>query len=306
MQLDRISTRNWTHQALSLMAAIVLCFSATAGAAPHDYRVVPDQVYTPPGWPAQLSGDLYLPERAGLRPVVLVVHGGSWKGGDRASFDATRIAKHLATQGYAAFSVDYRLAPETRFPAALDDLQQALAWLRANAAPYRLDPESVSAWGYSAGAHLVAMLGTKGNDMARLRAVVAGGTPADLAAWPDSAAVKTFLGKSAREDRELAAAASPINHISATAAPFFLYHGATDTLVEPDQARRFAEALAARGVPVEVHYLRRFGHILTALFPGKAMARGVAFLDAQTTTATSASASASAVDDRPVIESEAL
>ncbi|MCC2638675.1 MAG: alpha/beta hydrolase [Moraxellaceae bacterium] len=306
MLFSRIHARKWMRRCqaptLALLAGIFLA-PAMAGAAPsHDYRVVEDLRYTPPGWPAQLSGDLYLPERGGLLPVVLVVHGGSWKGGDRTSFDATRIAKHLATQGYAAFSVDYRLAPETLYPAPLDDLQQALAWLRANAAAYRLDPESVSAWGYSAGAHLVAMLGTKGNDMARLRAVVAGGTPADLAAWPDSSAVKTFLGKSAREDREMAAAASPINHISATAAPFFLYHGATDKLVEPDQARRFAEALAARGVPVEVHYLRHFGHLLTALFPGKAMAGGVTFLNAWTPTA----ASASAVDDRPVLESEAL
>lgn len=306
MLFSRFHARKWMRRCLAptLVIAGIFFAPAPARAAPsHDYRIIEDLRYTPPGWPATLAGDLYLPERGGQLPVVLVVHGGSWKGGDRTSFDATRIAKHLAMQGYAAFSVDYRLAPDALYPAPLDDLQQAVAWLRANAAPYRLDPESVSAWGYSAGAHLVAMLGTKGNDVARLRAVVAGGTPADLAAWPDSAAVRTFLGKSAREDRELAAAASPINHISASSAPFFLYHGATDTLVEPDQAKRFAEALAARGVPVEVLYLRHFGHLLTALFPGKAMAGGVAFLEEARMTPVTA---ASAATESPAIETSPL
>lgn len=302
MQPDRIRARDWTHPAVSLMVAIALGLSATAGAEPHDYRVVRDHVYTPPGWPALLAGDLYLPERTGLRPVVLVVHGGSWKGGDRASFDAVRIARYLAASGYAAFSVDYRLAPETLYPAPLEDLPQAVAWLRANAATYRLDPDAVGAWGYSAGAHLVAMLGTKGNAPLRLRAVVAGGLPADLTAWPDSPAVKTFLGKSPRDDGALAAEASPINHISTSSAPFFLYHGATDTLVEPDQAKRFSEALAAQGVAVEVHYLRHFGHLLTALFPGKAMAKGVAFLDTHLTVgpATRAAAASPSLQSSPL------
>lgn len=306
MLFSRIHAREWRRRCLAptlaLLAGIFLA-PGPAGAAPsHDYRIVENLRYTPPGWPAPLSGDLYLPERGGLRPVVLVVHGGSWKGGDRTSFDAVKIARHLAAQGYAAFSVDYRLAPDALYPAPLDDLQQAVAWLRANAPLYGLDPDALGAWGYSAGAHLVAMLGTKGNHASQLRAVVAGGIPADLAAWPDSPAVKTFLGRSAREDRERAAEASPINHVLATSAPFFLYHGATDTLVEPDQSKRFAAVLAARGVPVEVHYLRHFGHLLTALFPGKAMAKGMDFLEARM----APGPAASAIVDRPAIESEPL
>lgn len=294
MPLNRIDAREWRRRLAATLAIATLVVSSVLAparaATPTDYVVVRDQVYTPPGWPAPLAGDLYLPERTGLRPVVLVVHGGSWKSGDRTSFDAVRIARRLAASGYAAFSVDYRLAPESLYPAPLEDLPQAVAWLRANAATYRLDPDAVGAWGYSAGAHLVAMLGTKGNAPLRLRAVVAGGIPADLTAWPDSPAVKTFLGKTPRDDVALAAEASPINHIGSSSAPFFLYHGATDTLVEPDQAKRFAEALAAQGVAVEVHYLRHFGHLLTALFPGKAMAKGVAFLDVRMPVAPLASA----------------
>lgn len=275
-----LRTRMPAHLSLALALVITLLAPAlTRATPPQDYRIVEDLRYTPPGWPADLAGDLYLPERTGLRPVVLVVHGGSWKGGDRASFDARRIARHLATQGYAAFSVDYRLAPAARYPAPLADLQQAVAWLRANAATHGLDPDAIGAWGYSAGGHLVAMLGTKWNAPARLRAVVAGGTPADLTALPDSGAVTTFLGKSVREDPALAADASPLFHVGAGTPPFFLYHGATDGLVEPGQAQRFAAALKAKGVTVDVLYLRHFGHLRTALFPGRALAQGVAFLE---------------------------
>lgn len=279
MRLFRHPARTGAYRRCVRALATLIALLVTAPALAGDYRVLEDLRYTPPDWPAPLAGDLYLPEHSGPRPVVLVVHGGSWKSGDRASFDATRIARPLAARGFAVFSVDYRLAPAARFPAPLADLQQAIAWLRANAATYRLDPDAVGAWGYSAGAHLVAMLGTTAGASLRLRAVVTGGLPADLTAWPDSGAVRTFLGKSAREDRELSAAASPINHITAATPPFFLYHGAIDTLVEPEQTQRFATALAARGVTVDTLYLRHFGHVLTAVFPGKALEHGAAFLD---------------------------
>jgi acetyl esterase/lipase len=273
--------------ALPLLASIAGSLFAWAHSSTSgDYRIVHNLTYTPPGWPQALAGDLYLPTRTGPIPVLLVVHGGSWKSGDRDGWDVAPIARHLAAHGYAAFSVDYRLAPTWLYPAPLDDLQLAVSWLRAHAGEYHLDADAVGAWGYSAGAHLVSMLGTKDNAQLHLRAVVAGGTPADLTRWPDSPVVKEFLGKNARENLALSAAASPINHIDANTPPFFLYHGAWDTLVEPEQAKLMADALRAQGVSEELYYLSGFGHILTAIIPGEALDKGTAFLDAHLMPAT--------------------
>lgn len=268
------------------LMALCLLFAALLSAVPlaragTGFRVERGLVYTPAGWPTELKGDLYLPAAAGPRPVVLVVHGGSWRSGSREAIDATRIARHLAGQGLAAFAVDYRLAPGHRYPAPLDDLAQAVAWLRANAARHGLAADAVAAWGYSAGGHLVAMLGTRDNAALGLRAVVAGGLPADLTRWPVSPPVKDFLGRHPGEDPALAAAASPVSHVGPATAPFFLYHGAWDRLVEPEQPRLLAKALSAQGIPVELEYLGGYGHVLAALLPGRALERGVDFLRAR-------------------------
>lgn len=263
-----------------LVLALALLLPAVA-AAGERVRVERGLVYTPAGWPVTLRGDLYLPAGAGPHPVVLVVHGGSWRSGSRTAIDATRIARHLVRQGFAAFAVDYRLAPAHRYPAPLEDLAQAVAWLRARAATHGLAADAVAAWGYSAGGHLVAMLGTRDNAALGLRAVVAGGLPADLTRWPVSPPVRDFLGRHPGEDPALAAAASPVSHAGPGSAPFFLYHGARDRLVEPEQPRLLAQALAAHGVEVELDYLGGYGHVLAAVLPGRALARGVAFLRAQ-------------------------
>lgn len=256
---------------------LVLLASAPArGDAPA--RIERGLAYTPATWPVTLRGDLYLPAGAGPHPVVLVVHGGSWRSGSRTAFDATRIARQLWREGFAAFAADYRLAPAHRFPAPLEDLAQAVHWLRAHAADYGLDAEAIGAWGYSAGGHLVAMLGTRDNRALGLRAVVAGGLPADLTRWPVSSPVRDFLGRHPGEDPQLAAAASPVSHAGPSSAPFFLYHGRWDLLVEPDHSRRLAEALAAAGIEVELDYLGGHGHVLVAMLPGRVVQQAVAFL----------------------------
>ncbi|HET8731339.1 MAG TPA: alpha/beta hydrolase [Moraxellaceae bacterium] len=289
MKTPPLSSRRWHWLAMMIIAvASAVALAIAEGSSRYAYRVVRNQVYTPSSWPQALAGDLYLPDRPGPLPVVLVVHGGSWRSGDRESVDATRIARSLAERGFVAFSVDYRLAPAYHYPAPVDDLEQAVAWLRNNASRYDLDADEVTAWGYSAGAHLVAMLGTRDNERVHLRAVVAGGVPADLTQWPNSPIVKEFLGHNAAEDAPLARDASPVSHVGPQSAPFFLYHGAWDRMVEPAQAQRFAAALSASGQKTDVYYLSGLGHLLTAVFPGAALDRGVTFLDAHVRTVSGA------------------
>lgn len=248
----------------------------------HRYRTVGKLVYTPPQWPLALSGDLYLPRKAGgPYPIVLVVHGGSWQHGARDDFDISRVATALALHGYAAFSIDYRLAPKYRHPAQLQDMQQALRWLQANADAYQLDMNRLGAWGYSAGAHLVSLLAVQPEspELPRLRVVVAGGTPADLRIYPDSPAAKALLGARPAEAPELYRQASPLAQVRAGLPAFFLYHGTVDDLVLPSQTENFAAALRGAGVPVKVWRLPGYGHIKAALFQGKSVPAALDFLD---------------------------
>src|SRR5215210_7502965 len=108
--------------------------------------------------------DAYLPSGSAnaARPAVLLVHGGGWAGGHRAEMG--RTGRQLAKAGYAAFSIDYRLAPEHPFPASLVDAQAAVEWLRAprQMARYGIDPGRIGALGSSAGGQLVGLLATQG------------------------------------------------------------------------------------------------------------------------------------------------
>jgi acetyl esterase/lipase len=244
----------------------------------HRYRIE-TVTYTPPGWPEAQQGDLYLPlKQKAPFATVLVVHGGSWQHGDRG--DMSRIASALAVQGYAAFTIDYRLAPKYRHPAQLQDLEQASKWLQANASRYELDTRHYAAWGYSAGAHLVSLLAVQppAAGVPRLSAVVSGGTPADLRIYPDSPSVKALLAARPAEAPALYAEASPLAQVRPGLPAFFLYHGSADDLVIPSQASNFAAALRQDHVPVELFWLQDYGHIRTAIFLGKTVPAALDFL----------------------------
>ena len=248
-------------------------------------REVRDIVYTEAGWPQPLQADLYLPRRAGLIPVVLTIHGGGWANRDRG--DMADISQQLAEHGYAVFNLDYRFAPQYTFPAQLDDLHQALRWLVANAEFYRFDLDRINAWGYSSGAHLAALLGSfersaaapAVRELPRLRAVVAGGIPADLRKYDDSPIVERFLGGRADQIPQRYAEASPVYHVSADDPAVFLYHGKLDLLVTPDQPEDYYDALIAGGVDAELYLHRWRGHATMFLFGGDAEARAIDFLE---------------------------
>lgn len=252
------------------------------GAMPANARVLEaDITYTPAGWPTPLQADLLRPSGAGPYPVVLMVHGGGWRSGTRKDEHVASLCRALVDAGIACLSASYRLGAAGRYPASSDDLRQALRWIRREGPAHGLDAARTGAWGYSAGAHLVALLGAEPDadpEGAKVRAVVAGGTPADLRQWPDSDMVNGYLGVSRAVDPVRWASASPVTRVNAGSAPFFLYHGRLDDLVEPEQAERLRDALQAVGVPVTLRWLPYSGHITAAVFPGKAADEAIAFL----------------------------
>lgn len=221
----------------------------------------------------QLFADFYLPQAAGSKPAVLVVHGGGW---NKRSGDMEWICRALAKAGFVAVNITYRLAPTHHFPEPLEDVRDALKWLRAKAQKYEIDPDRIAGWGYSAGANLILLAGL--DPSFGFKALVAGGTPADLTAWPKSHEVIAYLGQSFASNPDLWREASPINHVRTSSPPVFLYHGALDWIVNIKQFQAMDAALKKDKVDHDSYTPSFMGHIWTYFFSQESFNRGLNFL----------------------------
>ena len=233
------------------------------------------------------AGPAVQPPDAPLRAAIVVVHGGSWARGDKADIAWRAVCQWLASAGYAAFSVDYRLAPAAVFPAAIDDIQTAVTWLRADeqVARFHLDPDRIGAFGGSAGGNLVALLGTLGSgDLtvgSRVAAVAELSAPTDLtgrAVTDDFVPVqRAYLGCAAQDDCPAAVAASPLYTIDPTDPPFFVAHSTVEK-IPIGQAELFVAGLRAAGVPAEFVTVEGTLHSI-AMLDADLKARIIEFFD---------------------------
>lgn len=243
------------------------------------YTVTRNLIYTPAAWPEQLRGDLYLPRYKKLVPAVLLVHGGGWEGTD-ARWQMEPIAKQLAKRGYAVLNVTYRLAPRWIYPAPVDDLQEAVKWLRDHAAEHQIDPERLAVFGYSAGGHLAALTGLiEGPRDSHLRAIVAGGAPSDLTFYPAGRLVPQFLGGTIQQIPARFRDASPVNYVTKQSPPMFLYHGTGDQLVPLEHPLAMIAALKRKNVRHETYWVAGRDHIPAFLLPAGSVDAAVRFLD---------------------------
>ncbi len=258
---------------MALLAGLVLTAGCSLRAAPLADAGL---VFSPDGWSQALAGDLYRPSDCAPCPVVVLVHGGSWKSGSREQMRP--LAEALAARGYAAFSVQYRLVPTAQFPAQLDDVQLALRWIADHGATHGLDATRIGIWGYSAGAQLATLAGLV-TEAPRVRAVVSGGGPADMVYAATSPLVQELMGGTIESMPDAYRAASPLHQVHANAPPTFIYHAAWDRIVATEHARRLHTALQGAGVPSVLHWVPLRGHIATFLFPGDATPRAIDFLD---------------------------
>jgi acetyl esterase/lipase len=209
-----------------------------------------------------LTLDLYRPEDvSGLLPVILCVHGGHWDAGGKDRCPAVTLVQ----DGYAVASINYRRTRTAPFPAQLEDCKAAVRWLRANASTYHLDPDRIGVWGYSAGGHLAALLGTtagvpelegSGDNMqysSQVQAVCVVAGPSDLSAMTSlgpkrTSAIEGLLGGPLEEDKARAIAASPIHYVSKDDPPFLIVHGEADRVIPVEQGQRLYEELRKAGV----------------------------------------------------------
>ena len=201
--------------------------------------------------------DLYQPTAtARPAPLVVVIHGGSWQSGD--SQQLPDLSSELVRRGYAVASLDYRLAPQYRFPAAGDDVAAALDFLTLHASEYGIDAGNIVLLGRSAGAQLAVLAGYTLHRPA-IRGVISFYGPVDLV-WgydhPANPAVidsrgvlEAYIGGAPSQVPEAYTAASPIEHVDATTPPTLFIHGAKDEMVFLENSQRLAARLASAGRP---------------------------------------------------------
>lgn len=229
-----------------------------------------------------LHADVAFPKNPPVTPMpaVIWVHGGGWNKGTHKKYPA----EWLASNGYFAASIEYRLSGEAKWPAQIEDCKLGVRWLRANAERYHVNPDRIAVWGGSAGGHLVSCLGTmddpkfegKGgyeNVSSHVAAVVdlcgpvdftagSAGIQKPLAKPPDYEApgLLKLFGGSFKEKPEVWKEGSPIQYVKAGLPPFFIMHGDKDPLVPHEQSEKLAAALAQAGVPVEFITVKNGGH----------------------------------------------
>jgi len=262
---------------LSSMPAIVAAWlalvPARAYAAEVPYETIRNVTYADRA-DGPLQADIYRPPGDGPFPAVLVVHGGAWMSGNKNQLAG--IAQRLAEKGYVAVAINYRLAPKYKFPAQIEDCREALNWMRQNAQKYKIDPKRLAAWGYSAGGHLVALLGVTGGE---LKAVVAGGAPCDFRQTPPNVqALAYWLGGTRANVPEVYKAASPAAFVSPKCPPIFFYNGEKDALVPPAGPKAMAELLKQAKVEATVHIVPDAGHI-AAFLNREGVTKGMEFLE---------------------------
>ena len=193
--------------------------------------------------------EMFKPQGAkGTLPIVLFIHGGSWASGDPR--DYRFIARTLCAQGYAVVLAGYRLYPQARYPAMLEDAALALRWVHDHAAKYRGDPARIALMGHSAGAYNVAMitldpqwLKQVGLDDSAILGTVALAGPFDFLPFDTDATINSF---GAAPDPEMT---QPVNFVRADAPPMLLVTGDADTRVKPRNSKALAQGLTRAGAP---------------------------------------------------------
>ena len=261
------------------------------GHEPYGFTVTENIVFTPDEWDCELQGDLYLPDinidlncetESDLKtlPVVLLVHGGGWAENDNR-YQMKKLAQSIVQEGFAVFSITYRLAPEYVFPTQVDDLLEAVNWLSKNACTHQLNLQKTIIYGYSAGGHLAELAAIRKEEMpedVRIRAVVAGGAPHFMRLDPDYPLVQQFMGHSWQENVDRYREATPVDAVTEGFPPAFIYHGAKDVLCPSPHVEKWEARLLQLGIEHAIHWVKGKGHIGTFLAPRDAVIRAIQFM----------------------------
>ncbi len=204
--------------------------------------------------------DAHIPEGAGPFAAVILVHGGGWSNGTKQANFIKPLFPMLDNSGLAWFSIDYRLSPKYQHPAAAEDVEQAIRYVKTHAREFRIDPDRLALMGESAGGHLVALVATHHQPDTGVAAVVdfygAFDLEAMIAAKKEvSKGFSDFLGISDLSDKSRAVMrkASATTYVRPGLPPFLLVHGTADQAVPYEQSVNFCEKLRSAGDGCELY-----------------------------------------------------
>ncbi len=255
---------------------LLIAFAAALSAAPIDKK---DFEFAHPGGKA-LHMDLHVPDGPGPFPAAILVHGGGFDGGSRST-NVRPLFDVLANANYAWFSIDYRMAPDFRFPEAIEDLNTAIRWLKETAASYHVDASKIAIIGESAGGFLVNYAGTHDTPQTKVAAVVDFYGPVDYEKLalarrdhPELFNMKSINGHMANhgsmaffgaetldgEGRAKLRAIAPITAVHKGMAPFLCIHGTKDDQVLYDQSPAMCAAMHKVGAGCELITIEGGGH----------------------------------------------
>ena len=243
------------HKASTLRIFSIVCFiifttscasvttKAPGGVTPKNIIVLDDIAYRS-GESDAWKLDLAMLEPGGeeLRPALVIIHGGGWNAGDKRDRPYRSMLLDYALKGYVTISVNYRLTREAPLPACIEDCKCAVRWLKAHAKEYKVDTNRIVAYGHSAGAHLVLMLGLCGpdaglegdggwNDYSSSITAVAGGSP------------PTEISSRYGDPEKY----SPITYVTADALPILLIQGTADPIVRKEVTDKFVDKMKSVG-----------------------------------------------------------
>lgn len=292
----------------ALLSACAACCAGTALAAEpalpsgdtspveeSTARVLLDIPYAKVG-ERQLLLDLHLPTGAENPPLVVYLHGGAWRAGDKAE-----VPPFLVEAGFAVASLDFRSSEEARFPANVHDIKAGLRFLRANAGRYGYRADRIALSGSSSGGHLAALVGTTNGHpdlegtigehddvSSSVQAVISWVGAANLAtilaqSAPEGLKVRVpalqlLLGAQPKQVPDLARLASPVNHVDAGDPPVLILHGNRDLTIPVEQAMELDAAYRNAGLVPETIILDGVGHVARPFFTGEPVQQAIAFL----------------------------
>ncbi len=273
-------SKNKTLITLSLLVFIVIVvYMALAAAEQKEVtvKVVRNLNYCQVPGNNQQTLDLYTPQtffHTQKLPLIIWIHGGAWQIGDKE--DA--FPDLFVRDGYAFASINYRLTNQAKFPAQIEDCQAAVRFLRAHANEYQIDPNRIGVFGQSAGGHLVALLGTTGDQKA-----FGGGSNKNVSSkveavcdWcgiTDFNTIAAQAGPSYRlasavhklfggvDTADLKAQASPVTYVaSGNLPPFLIMHGDQDLIVPEAQSEELYQCLKKANADVQFEVVKGAPH----------------------------------------------
>jgi acetyl esterase/lipase len=231
------------------------------------------QFANPDGVPLTLN--LYQPLQPGKYPTIVTIYGGAWQRGTPDSNES--FSRYMAAHGYVVVAIDYRHAPQFKFPAQLEDVNTAFAFVLDHVDDYNIDRDRIAVMGRSSGAHL-AMLAAFQLDAPPIKAVVDYYGPVELTLGyrdppnPDPidsrATLKAFLGGTPDELPDLYRQASPYQYVTRPLPTTLLIYGGRDHIVQAKFGKALSDRLqsvGSRAVFLEIPWA---DHAFDAVFNG--------------------------------------